>query len=750
MPGLLERLAAFRSPREEAEVTPGQELAYSEPLYTTGSQAYKYDPDALKSRKGHTIYKRMMVDEQVKAVVRFRRDAITGRDFFFQFDQDIEISDEEKEFRIRLFDNITDCMRGSFPDSLNAIMTGVWQGFSISEKVHAVIDFEGRPWMGLEAIKKKPHETFRFNVDRYGNVVRLEQEFDGQVRRVPIEKVIHYVQNPDADEHYGCSELREAHRSWFAKDIAIKFWNIYLERSAGGVWVSRLKDNATLSNTEKTELQSVLGSLSSASSVMVPAKIEIEHIQPQSNTQFKDAIEFHDLSIAKALLVPNLLGLSHTGQTGAFAQSQTQFKTFMLVLEADTTRLEAALNEQLFRELGELNFADKVYPRFKFKPLSVEQIIEMLKVWNDLVGKDTVEPSDTDEAHIRKLLEMPDKGEPLPRRPSLNPMQPGQPNNEPEPETPEELDNQRDKIAWKLSFTKAEKRVRFMVIDRNSQDQVVKFVEKLDAAVAHIVSEMIVTISEQRLGTPNGSVEAIGKLKFMGPQKARISNTAKQALKSGWSLGQRHARDEINAAKNIAFSVHMERIEDIASEYFNSSAFTVAGNLTADIEAIIKNVLTNGIKFSRTTKQVIEDIYKTLVRKGMMMSATAAGNIDLTEAELLEALEGAGLTASRLETIIRTNFFDSLNESRYSYFTDPELGGFVQAMEYSAILDSRTTAICTQLDGRTYGVDDWQGSKQHYRPPNHFNCRSILIAVTENDTWKESRDPTLDPQDGFG
>ena len=89
MPGFRETVARFISPREEAEVTPGQELAYSEPLYTTGSQAYKYDPDSLKSRKGHTIYKRMMVDEQVKAVVRFRRDAITGRDYFFQFDQDL-------------------------------------------------------------------------------------------------------------------------------------------------------------------------------------------------------------------------------------------------------------------------------------------------------------------------------------------------------------------------------------------------------------------------------------------------------------------------------------------------------------------------------------------------------------------------------------------------------------------------------------------------------------------------------------
>jgi uncharacterized protein with gpF-like domain len=43
-----------------------------------------------------------------------------------------------------------------------------------------------------------------------------------------------------------------------------------------------------------------------------------------------------------------------------------------------------------------------------------------------------------------------------------------------------------------------------------------------------------------------------------------------------------------------------------------------------------------------------------------------------------------------------------------------------------------------------------------YRPPNHYNCRSLLIPITQTDVeagdWdgKESEVPDVEPQAGFG
>jgi uncharacterized protein with gpF-like domain len=99
-----------------------------------------------------------------------------------------------------------------------------------------------------------------------------------------------------------------------------------------------------------------------------------------------------------------------------------------------------------------------------------------------------------------------------------------------------------------------------------------------------------------------------------------------------------------------------------------------------------------------------------------------------------------------------------MKKARYSHFTDPALDGFVEAIEYSAILDDRTTDLCKHLDMRIYESDDpiWD----EYRPPNHFNCRSLLIPVTIIDTevvgkdnlegTRYSKQPILEPQEGFG
>jgi len=167
----------------------------------------------------------------------------------------------------------------------------------------------------------------------------------------------------------------------------------------------------------------------------------------------------------------------------------------------------------------------------------------------------------------------------------------------------------------------------------------------------------------------------------------------------------------------------------------------MTGNLTDEALALFKNIILNGIKYSRSTDEVIQEIYKTFAAKGMISEDQAVD-------ALAEALEIENPTY-RLQTVIRTNSFEAVNEGRFNYFTDPELGGFVTALEYSAILDSRTTTICSELDGKVYPLrsDEWE----KYRPPNHYNCRSLLVPVTERDEdiAITTEPPAIEPQEGF-
>jgi len=37
-----------------------------------------------------------------------------------------------------------------------------------------------------------------------------------------------------------------------------------------------------------------------------------------------------------------------------------------------------------------------------------------------------------------------------------------------------------------------------------------------------------------------------------------------------------------------------------------------------------------------------------------------------------------------------------------------------------------------------------------YRPPNHFNCRAIVIPVVAGEKWEASEDPQVSIPEGFG
>jgi SPP1 gp7 family putative phage head morphogenesis protein len=117
--------------------------------------------------------------------------------------------------------------------------------------------------------------------------------------------------------------------------------------------------------------------------------------------------------------------------------------------------------------------------------------------------------------------------------------------------------------------------------------------------------------------------------------------------------------------------------------------------------------------------------------------------------ELLGDALGTANVPAYLNTLARTNTFEALNEARYAEFTDPALSDFVLALEYSAVLDDRTTEICMALDGNVWADDNpvWDD----YRPPNHYNCRSVLVPVTSADGWNgiESDPPTVEPAAGF-
>jgi SPP1 gp7 family putative phage head morphogenesis protein len=85
------------------------------------------------------------------------------------------------------------------------------------------------------------------------------------------------------------------------------------------------------------------------------------------------------------------------------------------------------------------------------------------------------------------------------------------------------------------------------------------------------------------------------------------------------------------------------------------------------------------------------------------------------------------LSQVSLERFARTKHTEVLNKGRKEFFDE---SGVVQAYQYSAIMDDRTSEICSGLHGKIFEASDAP------IPPLHFNCRSLLIPITKYEEYK--------------
>jgi hypothetical protein len=294
------------------------------------------------------------------------------------------------------------------------------------------------------------------------------------------------------------------------------------------------------------------------------------------------------------------------------------------------------------------------------------------------------------------------------------------------------------------TLSRALRRVDFAAIDRKvdviALQRGNELVDVVDDAVASVVEEL-----PEELTTKD-----VQRVVIKSSLLKDIQNTLKATLRDAWDVGAHQAKIEVTKAKREldranVFSITMARIDKASANYLDAQSFALTGEISDKAIKIIRNEILNGIKYSKTTEQVRLAIYERLASAGLISSATSSA-------------VGAGLglrnPSHAIDAIVRTHSFGAINEARHQYYTDPALGGFVVAYEYSSILDSRTTDICNELGGASTGRPlvkpiNWPGWNK-YRPPNHYNCRSLLIPITELDEWEESPDPTIEPQEGFG
>jgi SPP1 gp7 family putative phage head morphogenesis protein len=146
-------------------------------------------------------------------------------------------------------------------------------------------------------------------------------------------------------------------------------------------------------------------------------------------------------------------------------------------------------------------------------------------------------------------------------------------------------------------------------------------------------------------------------------------------------------------------------------------AFTVSGVARMDVLTDLYGGIDRAIKSGTTFNEFKKSVKKAMATRGW-----------------------TGMNPYRLDTVFRTNIQAAYQAGHYQ--RQMEVAGNLPFWQYVAVMDGRTRPAHAAINGKVLRSNDpfWQTSY----PPNGFNCRCTVRALSKGDLSRESLDVETD------
>jgi SPP1 gp7 family putative phage head morphogenesis protein len=158
------------------------------------------------------------------------------------------------------------------------------------------------------------------------------------------------------------------------------------------------------------------------------------------------------------------------------------------------------------------------------------------------------------------------------------------------------------------------------------------------------------------------------------------------------------------------------------------------------------------IQFLNSYSLAIADITDETTLDGIKAAISRGLDEGATLSEMKKQIQdatGTWLSDWRAENIARTEATKMYNAGRIARYSDPDINGFVEALQYDSVLDARTTEICQHMANKIVPITD-KATINKYTPPNHYQCRAAWLPVTRYEEWSSDVDSiNMEPMDGF-
>lgn len=656
-----------------------------------------FNPDQIYQKRGnYTIYEDMRNDDQISTCLDLKKDLILGAGFI------IEPGEEGQEDIAKELKNILDNdLIRSFTDYLEEILDSIDMGFSLTEKIFRVKE-DG--FLTLKDLRTRHPGAWIIHTDNKGNIEKYEQQTGfGSVFIKPSDnKLIHMINRPKYLNPYGKSDMRPAFEAYISKREAIKYLDMYLERSASPKPVGKYPVNAKDGIAAK--LAKILKSFQAKTSITIPEGVQVEFLEAKTNGEaFHKAINLFNMLIGRALLTPDLMGFTGSETAGgSFALGSEQLSTQYQHIKRKRQALEDIINKEVMRPLIIWNYGllDNM-PKFKLVPTREVESKMYAELFLKAVNGSTYVPSDEEINHFRTLIKFPEGD--VERVVVAKPQPPfGNPNDPFDPDKPDDT-NSLHKPGEEIELEVKDKFSRCYALDDESkkiQDKVdtKKIGKFMDSSVDSLLNEIQPLIDS----IWDDMANQIEKKKIIQKKDLGLARMLKfKNLKTLNSIYQKNFKN-----------VHKQGFLEARKEIMNPKTFASSTPLTD--EEFIKVVNDETFDFvgdySDSNLKSIRIKLSQSIKDGVPLSKALA-DID----ELKDVSKVA------LERYARTKTTEIFNKGRLAFFDNSEA---VDGYQYSAVLDGRTTAICAGLHGKKFK----KGTQPV--PPMHFSCRSLLIPIT--------------------
>ena len=700
-----------------------------------------YNPDPLVRKKGTLdVYRDMLDDEQVMAAYQIKKHMVVSNGYEITGDED----DDRKAFLEENFNNRTD---RPFEEPMDDMLSFLAYGFMFGEPIYQLQEWEGKKLYFLRDIRVRAPHTFEIRTDEYGDIEDLIQYTNKGHLSVDHNRLIHLRGNSEFGNPYGRSDFKSAYKWWVFKQLTRKFWARGLERF--GLPIPVVETPKSISETDRRKLETILKSFQNATAMIVPkgANLTMHETNHTGMGQaFEEAMSKCDLGIARALLIPDLLGLSGSKTSGgSYSLGDIQFSMFCIIVGRLRNYLERSINLRIIKPLISINFENQEdMPQFKLKPLGLNEAEVYAGLWKDAVSANAFKPNEAQIKHFLDLLNFPNEEveEAEKKEPTFPPQfqvpgqnvepqedKQGEPKDSTNPvneienlELNERIDNAKGcgcgshgPVVIKMAQSKFGKRVDFKKINGDFDKAEAAITQETVPILRNMAHDLIDAIKKKKIIERRdfAGIDALD-VKFTNQLRTTLDRNQRQAYKESF----KESKKEISSAKKT-FAKEIDFDEWLlppkeAFKYFKEQARVTSANLSSDMKKKTKSILLDSLASGDSVQTTVFKLEQLL--------------LDLQENK--SAPEWLG---SRIETIARTMTSDAINQGRRASFEDPRLEGFVKAYEYNAVLDNRTTPVCESLDGTVYKVNDPALNK--ITPPLHFNCRSILLPIFEDEEF---------------